>query len=188
MLGVSGALHSKTQMGNIYGAHLVVLCFIGMLIIPFSSCQDDDATTDVYIVTLRQAPASHYQDDLARVYNHFRHGSSSVRRSRLHKPRYHTPFTIFVLKVCKLFRLNFRNWIIIAFLIGTLLFYPYFLFCWFLDFVSLFVKINICYFSVIKMLQSQRQIGDVAITLSMTRCWRGCLKGRSIWNCIVIIT
>ncbi|KAJ1386142.1 Peptidase S8/S53 domain [Sesbania bispinosa] len=58
-----------------------------MLLIP-SLCQDDsdDVTTAVYIVTLRQAPASHYEDELTRVGNHFRHGSSG--RTRLHKPRH----------------------------------------------------------------------------------------------------
>lgn len=99
---LSGTLHSKTQMGNIYGTHLVVFCFLGMmlLIIPFS-CQGDsvDATTAVYIVTLRQAPASHFQDELTSVGNHFRHGASG--RTRLHKPRCSTPFTMFVMKVYK---------------------------------------------------------------------------------------
>lgn len=80
-----GALHSKTQMEkNTYCVHLVVLlCFFGMLLIP-SSCQVD-ATTAVYIVTLKQALTSHYQGELSRVYNHFRRGSSG--RTRLDKPR-----------------------------------------------------------------------------------------------------
>jgi hypothetical protein len=102
----SGTLHSKTQMENTYGTHLVmVLCFLGMLLIMPSSCQDDldDGTNAVYIVTLRQVPTSHYQDELSRVYNHFRQSASG--RTRSHKPRYITPFTIFVFKVWKMFRL-----------------------------------------------------------------------------------
>ncbi|WJX47425.1 hypothetical protein P8452_34117 [Trifolium repens] len=76
-------------MENIYGAHLVmVLCFLGMLLIMPSYCQDDldDGTNAVYIVTLRQVPTSHYQDELSRVYNHFRHSASG--RTRSHKPRH----------------------------------------------------------------------------------------------------
>ncbi|KAG5025318.1 hypothetical protein GLYMA_08G129000v4 [Glycine max] len=67
--------------------HLVVLFFLGMVLIP-SSCQSD-ATTTVYIVTLRQAPASHYhQHELITVGNNSRHGSSGRRRTRVHKPRH----------------------------------------------------------------------------------------------------
>lgn len=99
MFGVG--LLSKTQMDNTCEAHLGVLCFLGMLLIMPSSCQDDlDAATSgsaVYIVTLRQAPISHYQDELTRVGNHFRHGASG--RTRFQKPRYTIPFTNFVLKV-----------------------------------------------------------------------------------------
>ncbi|XP_057422204.1 subtilisin-like protease SBT2.2 isoform X2 [Lotus japonicus] len=78
-------------MGNSYLAHLVVmLSFLGMLLIP-SSCQDDsneyDATTAVYIVTLRQAPTSHNQEELTReIGHHFRHGAS--RRNTLKRTRH----------------------------------------------------------------------------------------------------
>ncbi|TKY60184.1 Subtilisin protease SBT2.5 [Spatholobus suberectus] len=80
MLG--GALHSKTQMENMHWSPLVVLCFLGMLLIP-SLCQRD-ATTAVYIVTLRQAPTSHSHHELITVGN----GASGRRRTRLHKPRH----------------------------------------------------------------------------------------------------
>ncbi|CAJ2662317.1 unnamed protein product [Trifolium pratense] len=52
------------------------------------SCQNDldDRTTAVYIVTLRQVPTSHYQDELSRLYNHFRHSASG--RTGHHKPRH----------------------------------------------------------------------------------------------------
>ncbi|PNX64804.1 serine protease aprX, partial [Trifolium pratense] len=43
-------------------------------------------TTAVYIVTLRQVPTSHYQDELSRLYNHFRHSASG--RTGHHKPRH----------------------------------------------------------------------------------------------------
>ncbi|CAI8618853.1 unnamed protein product [Vicia faba] len=84
-----GALNSKAIMEkNTFGAHLVALCFFGMLLM-HSSCQND-STTDVYIVTLRQAPTSHYQNELTTAYNNFRHGT--FRRTALHNPR-HQNFT-----------------------------------------------------------------------------------------------
>ncbi|XP_027347596.1 subtilisin-like protease SBT2.3 [Abrus precatorius] len=81
----------QAQMGIMYWPHLVVLCFMGMLLIP-SLCQDD-ATTAVYIVILRQAPASHFQDELTRMGKSFRHGGSSGRRTTLHKPRHNKNVT-----------------------------------------------------------------------------------------------
>ncbi|KAL5053581.1 hypothetical protein RYX36_034263 [Vicia faba] len=84
-----GALNSEAIMEkNTFGAHLVALCFFGMLLM-HSSCQND-STTDVYIVTLRQAPTSHYQNELTTAYNNFRHGT--FRRTALHNPR-HQNFT-----------------------------------------------------------------------------------------------
>ncbi|KAK7318709.1 hypothetical protein RJT34_03415 [Clitoria ternatea] len=84
MLG--GALHSKTQIENMHWAHLLVFSFLLMLLTP-SLCQDH-ATTAVYIVTLKQAPASHHQDELTRVVNNLRHGAPGRRITRLHKPRH----------------------------------------------------------------------------------------------------
>ncbi|CAJ1938262.1 unnamed protein product [Sphenostylis stenocarpa] len=57
-----------------------------MLLIP-SLCQSD-VTTAVYIVTLRQAPASHYHHELISVGNTSRHGAYGSRRTRVHKPRH----------------------------------------------------------------------------------------------------
>ncbi|XP_017409283.1 subtilisin-like protease SBT2.2 isoform X2 [Vigna angularis] len=89
MLG--GALHSKTQMGNLHWSHKhsLVLCLLAMLLIP-SLCQIEVAT-GVYIVTLRQAPASHYHHELITVGNKSvksGHGASGRRRTRMHKPRH----------------------------------------------------------------------------------------------------
>lgn len=79
--GALNKLNSKALMEkNTYGA---MLCFLAMLLM-HSSCQND-ATTDVYIVTLRQAPTSHYQHKLTTDYNNFRHGT--FRRTALHNPR-----------------------------------------------------------------------------------------------------
>ncbi|KAI4297273.1 hypothetical protein L6164_037167 [Bauhinia variegata] len=72
-------------MGSIYWADLIVLFCLAMLL-P-SLCQDDsDATSAVYIVTLRQAPTSHFNGELRKAGNHFKHDAS--RRSRFHKPRF----------------------------------------------------------------------------------------------------
>ncbi|MED6114523.1 hypothetical protein PIB30_081047 [Stylosanthes scabra] len=63
-------------MGNIYWIHVGMLFLYGMLILP-SFCQVDsgDAPTVVYIVTLRQAPTSHYyQDELAKRGHSYTHG------------------------------------------------------------------------------------------------------------------
>ncbi|WVZ26629.1 hypothetical protein V8G54_005173 [Vigna mungo] len=60
-----------------------------MLLIP-SLCQSEVAT-GVYIVTLRQAPASHYHHELITVGNKSGksgHGVSGRRRTRIHKPRH----------------------------------------------------------------------------------------------------
>ncbi|KAK7247333.1 hypothetical protein RIF29_42214 [Crotalaria pallida] len=67
------------------------LVFLLLLLLTPSLCQDDsdddgDSTTAVYIVTLRQAP-SHFQDELIRVGNGFRHAPPGTRRTRLQKPR-----------------------------------------------------------------------------------------------------
>lgn len=54
-------------MGKNFWAHIVVLIWLGVFLLP-SLCQDDsdDATTAVYIVTLRQTPSSHYYSELRR--------------------------------------------------------------------------------------------------------------------------
>lgn len=102
MLGGALALHSKTQMENMHWSqhtHLVVLFFLGMVLIP-SVCQSD-STTAVYIVTLRQAPASHYHHhELITVGNNSKHGSSGRRRTRVHKQRYPPIFVFNVNKLC----------------------------------------------------------------------------------------
>ncbi|KAJ7969229.1 Subtilisin-like protease [Quillaja saponaria] len=73
-------------MGRIYWVHLIVVICLGMFV--SSLCQDDsDEITAVYIVTLRQAPVSHYYDELRRGVNGIKHGASG-RLTRFHKPRY----------------------------------------------------------------------------------------------------
>ncbi|XP_027916293.1 subtilisin-like protease SBT2.2 isoform X2 [Vigna unguiculata] len=86
MLG--GALHSKTQMENMHWSHKhsLVLCLLAMLQTP-SLCQSEE-TTAVYIVTLKQAPASHHHHELITVAKNSGHGASGRRRTRVHKPRH----------------------------------------------------------------------------------------------------
>ncbi|XP_008225702.1 PREDICTED: subtilisin-like protease SBT2.2 [Prunus mume] len=74
-------------MGRIYGVHLMVLLFLGMFMSSF--CQDDDSDnfTAVYIVTLREVPAAHYEAELRMNSNGIRHGGSSERLN-IHKHRF----------------------------------------------------------------------------------------------------
>ncbi|OIW18076.1 hypothetical protein TanjilG_08546 [Lupinus angustifolius] len=80
---------------NTYWPHLVfVFCFVMLLLLTPSLCQDDSDDDDsgdddaaVYIVTLRQPHASHFQDELTRVRKGLRHHASVSGRTTLHKPR-----------------------------------------------------------------------------------------------------
>ncbi|CAL0306531.1 unnamed protein product [Lupinus luteus] len=89
-------MNIKTQMGNIniFWPHLVfVFCFVMFLLLTPSLCQDDSDDDDsgddaaVYIVTLRQPHASHFQDELTRVGKGFKHVGTVSGRTTLHKPR-----------------------------------------------------------------------------------------------------
>ncbi|KAM2905033.1 hypothetical protein COP2_004686 [Malus domestica] len=74
-------------MGSFHGVLLVGLLFLGMLV--SSLCQDEDSDnfSAVYIVTLREAPAVHYDAELRRSsINGVRHGGASERLN-IHKPR-----------------------------------------------------------------------------------------------------
>ncbi|KAI4299836.1 hypothetical protein L6164_033260 [Bauhinia variegata] len=72
-------------MGSVYWAYLVLLVCLGMFLPTF--CQNDsDATSAVYIVTLRQPPTSHYNSELRKVSGGFKHGASG--RSEFDKPRF----------------------------------------------------------------------------------------------------
>lgn len=72
------------QMEGTYGMQLVVVLCLGLLM-RFTWCQNNaNAVSAVYIVTLKQAPASHYNDELRVKGNQFKHGKSN----RLDKPRY----------------------------------------------------------------------------------------------------
>nr|XP_017190757.1 subtilisin-like protease SBT2.2 isoform X2 [Malus domestica] len=74
-------------MGSFHGVLLVGLFFLGMLV--SSLCQDEDSDnfSAVYIVTLREAPAVHYDAELRRSsINGVRHGGASERLN-IHKPR-----------------------------------------------------------------------------------------------------
>ena len=72
-------------------AHLVVVvvvfCFLPCL------CQgdsDDATTSDVYVVTLRHAPVSHYYGGLRREVNGFKDAAAAPGRTQFNKPRrYH---------------------------------------------------------------------------------------------------
>ncbi|KAM1008054.1 hypothetical protein ACFX2A_004636 [Malus domestica] len=75
-------------MGSFHGVLLVGLFFLGMLV--SSLCQDEDSDnfSAVYIVTLREAPAVHYDAELRRSsINGVRHGGASERLN-IHKPRF----------------------------------------------------------------------------------------------------
>ena len=70
-----------------------VLClgaFLGIV------CQDGaDEVTAVYIVSLKQAPTSHYYGELRKDTNIFRHGVPG----RNHRSRFHISFLIFGFRV-----------------------------------------------------------------------------------------
>uniref|UniRef100_A0A5B7BDU8 Putative subtilisin-like protease SBT3.5 n=1 Tax=Davidia involucrata TaxID=16924 RepID=A0A5B7BDU8_DAVIN len=70
-------------MEGIYGLQLMAVLCLG-LFMGYTWCQDN--ATAVYIVTLKQAPAAHYYDEL-RVKSHgFKHGASGTA-NRLDTPR-----------------------------------------------------------------------------------------------------
>jgi len=81
----------KILMGNINVAHLVVVvlfCF-GLFLPCLCQGNSDDATTDVYVVTLRHAPVSHYYGELRREVNGFK-DAAAPGRTQFNKPRrYH---------------------------------------------------------------------------------------------------
>lgn len=81
-----------SQMERIYGFQLMLVVCWGIFV-GFTWCQDNaDAVTAVYIVTLRQAPASHYYGDELRVNaEDFDHGASGGT-TRLDTPRYYFPW------------------------------------------------------------------------------------------------
>ncbi|OIV98322.1 hypothetical protein TanjilG_16649 [Lupinus angustifolius] len=72
-------------MRNIY---LVLLFCFGMFLLVPCLCQHDsnDATTYVYIVTLKEAPSSHYYSELRNVDNGFK--NDAIGRTQFQKPRY----------------------------------------------------------------------------------------------------
>ncbi|RDY04507.1 Subtilisin-like protease SBT2.2, partial [Mucuna pruriens] len=75
-------------MGNIYVAHWVVVVVVFCLGVFLPClCQDgsDDATTAVYVVTLRHAPVSHYYGVLRREVNGFKEDAAPGRT------QFHTP-------------------------------------------------------------------------------------------------
>ncbi|KAI8535354.1 hypothetical protein RHMOL_Rhmol10G0167800 [Rhododendron molle] len=74
-------------MERIYGFQLMLVVSWGIFV-GFTWCQDNaDAVTAVYVVTLRQAPASHYYGDELRVNTEdFDHGASGGT-TRLDTPR-----------------------------------------------------------------------------------------------------
>ena len=74
--------------------HLVVLLWLVMFM--KSLCYENLGanSSDVYIVTLKQAPAVHYYGDLRSDLTGVRHASSS--RLNIHKPRYFFFFFFFL--------------------------------------------------------------------------------------------
>uniref|UniRef100_A0A6N2L201 Inhibitor I9 domain-containing protein n=1 Tax=Salix viminalis TaxID=40686 RepID=A0A6N2L201_SALVM len=74
-------------MEGMYSVYLVVMVLsLGVLAGTLCQVEDgsDNGTTAVYIVTLKQAPASHYYGELRKNTNVFKHG---VPRNRNHNPR-----------------------------------------------------------------------------------------------------
>ncbi|KAJ6297879.1 hypothetical protein OIU76_019067 [Salix suchowensis] len=72
---------------GMYSVYLVVMVLsLGVLAGTLCQVEDgsDNGTTAVYIVTLKQAPASHYYGELRKNTNVFKHG---VPRNRNHNPR-----------------------------------------------------------------------------------------------------
>ncbi|KAK7844548.1 subtilisin-like protease sbt2.3 [Quercus suber] len=67
---------------SIYWVHLLVVLCLGMFM--KSLCHVESTDANVYIVTLRQAPAAHYYGELR---SDFTHGSPSSERLNIHKPR-----------------------------------------------------------------------------------------------------
>lgn len=71
---------------NSFLVHLVVVFCLGMVLPCLCVDDPDNATSDVYVVTLRHAPASQYYGELKTVDNGFKHDASG--RTQFHKPRY----------------------------------------------------------------------------------------------------
>ncbi|XP_009353895.2 subtilisin-like protease SBT2.2 [Pyrus x bretschneideri] len=75
-------------MGSFHRVLLVGLLFLGMLVSSLCQDKDSDNFSAVYIVTLREAPAVHYDAELRRSsINGVRHGGASERLN-IHKPRF----------------------------------------------------------------------------------------------------
>ena len=75
---------------SIYWVHLLVVLCLGMFM--KSLCHVESTDANVYIVTLRQAPAAHYYGELR---SDFTHGSPSSERLNIHKPRYFISLLLF---------------------------------------------------------------------------------------------
>ncbi|MED6211218.1 hypothetical protein PIB30_071593 [Stylosanthes scabra] len=83
-------------MGNVDLKNLMLLFWL-VLVVPYCLCEDgsDDSTSAVYIVSLRNAPSSHYYGELTKmgsngfqVKNGGGGGGASSGRTQFHKPRY----------------------------------------------------------------------------------------------------
>lgn len=78
-------------MGKIHLSHLMLFCL--SMFVP-CLCQQDDldnVTTSVYVVTLKQAPTSHYYYGELTSLNEsgFKHNASGTEKTQFQKPRYH---------------------------------------------------------------------------------------------------
>lgn len=74
---------------SIYWVRLLVVLCLGMFM--KSLCHVESTDANVYIVTLRQAPAAHYYGELR---SDFTHGSPSERLN-IHKPGYFISLLLF---------------------------------------------------------------------------------------------
>lgn len=88
------------KMEGFYGVQIMVVILLG-LSMGWTYCQDDDYAnvSAVYIVTLKQAPVVHYNEELV-VKNKHHTPSSSRTKNRLDKPLPRYDFFFFIFRIC----------------------------------------------------------------------------------------
>lgn len=93
----SSSVFVETLMGKNYMTHLVLFLLLCLVIFVPCLCQQDgfdNATTSVYVVTLKQAPTSHYHGDVTSLNDN--DGFKDSGRTQFQKPRYHFSNFFFV--------------------------------------------------------------------------------------------
>lgn len=84
----SSSVSIKTLMGKHHLTHLILFGLV--ILVPCLCLQDvlDNATTSVYVVTLKQAPTSHSYGVLTRLSDDNNNGFKDNGRTQFQKPRY----------------------------------------------------------------------------------------------------